>query len=384
MATAVNNSITALENNSLVMLCDDNGDAPVFYLLCAAESVTPEDVSFLVNNARGVICAALNEERAKRLHLPMMTVTQNDDSPHFTVSVEARHGVTTGISAADRATTLQVLATTEDADRDLIMPGHIFPVRAKDGGVLVRQGVTESVTDLLSLAKLPTVGAFCHCLNQQGDFINSEQAKELCNTHSIPLVCISDIIRHRMASESLVEKIAEAELPTRRAGTFRAFAFRSLIDDAEHIALVRGDVALKDAAGNHIPVLVRVQSEHLVGDLLGTESFRSRRNIIGALKSIDEADRGIFVYVRHPRKGVLGKQVAAMDSQESSDNKASQVRELGTGAQILSALGVEKIRLLTNSKRPISGIDAFHLTIVERVPFEPASRSQTKDLVPSM
>lgn len=371
--------LNALRANKMLILVDDASEPPVGYFFASSSSISAKDVSFMVNNARGLICAAMSEERVMELGLSMMTASSNDNSPQFTVSVEARQGISTGISAADRARTLRVLTTTQDARRDLVMPGHIFPIRAKKGGVLVRNAAPEAAVDLLTLANLVPVGALCHCLDDSGSYLDEAGIMQLQKSYSLELTSVSDVIRHRMASESIVEKIAEAQLPTKQAGTFRAIAFRSPIDGAEHLALVKGDIAKQNELGEQVPVLARVQSQHVIGDLLGTGENINRQLIVGALREIEHEERGVFIYVRHPGKGLLSEHARAIATNSYHGTKTSQLRELGIGAQILSSLGAKKIRLLTNSDREILGAKAFQIEIVEHVSFEPHLRKQLEE-----
>lgn len=356
-----------LKARGSVLLVDDVGPVISGFIICSAATITESDVAFLVNHARGIVCAALPEEIHVALSLKLMSEKPPVSGFEFTVSVEARHGVSTGISAADRAQTLRVLSSTKEPTVDLVQPGHIFPVVARKGGVLVRSDVPEAAVDLLKLSSItPCVAVFCQCLNSSGELSSSAELQSLASEQNLPLVYVSEVIRARLASEVIIERIADAKLPTAYAGMFRALAFRSVIDNAEHLVLVKGDVSLKSRESK--AVLVRVQSEHRIGDLLGLKQLLTRSTIQKALKRIDEEGRGVFVYVRHPRKGLLAKQVSELENPVPTPMSA-QLREFGVGAQILSNLGIEKLRLLTNSDRDIHGLGAFHLEVVERVSF---------------
>lgn len=375
----IDNAIAQLRNGGVLVLVDDLLPKPISYLITNASSITAQQVAFMVNAGKGVICAVLSEEQVRHFRLPMMPNQMNEDGLQFTVSVDARHEVTTGISAADRARTLNVLARSDDPPRDLVMPGHILPIRARKGGVLLHSGPAEAVRDLLSAAqknstKNNSVGVLCHILSEQGDILSLEKIGVFCATHSLPSVLVSDIVRQRMATEPLVERISEARLSTKHSGEFLAIAFRSKNDGAEHIALCQGDLQQVDSAGKQVPVLTRVHAEHRIGDLLGTTQLPHRQLIHGALQQINQRGRGIFVYIRHPRKGYLTDQVQAIAQGTKHLPKTAQLRQLGIGAQILLLLGAKRLSLLTNSSREISGIDAFQLEITEHVKFTPVSK----------
>ncbi len=370
MKESINRVFAALKKGSPFVLIDDGSDPALSYLCCAGGSITAEQVSFLVNHGRGVLSAALSHDRLTELGIAPMGNFRDDNSPQFTVSVEARQGVSTGISAADRAKTIRVLAETSDPKRDLVMPGHIFPVSTKKGGVLVKHGAPEAMIDLLCSAHLPPVAAFTHILDDHGGYLSSSHVLPFGNKHDLPVISVSEIVHWRMSLESIVEKLAESTLPTRHAGIFRAVAFRSLIDDAEHLALIKGLPECTDQVFTERPVIVRVQSEHRIGDLLGTDIFQHRQMLDGALEYIHNQGEGVFVYIRHPQKNFLRQQIEAAQSGLTPHSKHSQLRELGVGAQILKKLGVRNIRLLTNSNRIISGLNVFGLTIVERLPYQ--------------
>lgn len=358
----------------MISLLDDGAPQPRLYLAAAASLTTDEMISRMVNEARGVICAGIAEARLKELGLSPMGPKNRHLGVDFSVSVEARQGVSTGISAADRAVTLQTLATTTAPKVDLVTPGHIFPIRAKSGGVLVRSDVAEAAVDLMTLAGLPPVATLCHCLDAGGQFPVPGALPELISRFGLPSLAVTDVIRYRLASESIVYPIASASLPTGLGGEFRAFCFVSRTDQAEHLALVKGDLSELDETGRQSPVLVRVQAEDRFADLLGLKNLMGQQRIRGALAKIKERGRGVFVYVRHPRKGALAQQAAALSGgamEERPVTPAGELRETGIGAQILAELGVKRIALLTNSARDLSAVSAFNLELVDRVPFQP-------------
>ena len=358
-----------IRSGELLLLVDDVGSRRKAYFFCAAATVTPDQISYVVNHGRGVVCAAISEARVQELNLPPMVRTKGALGIDFTISVESRRGVTTGISASDRAQTLKTLATTKDSKLDLVTPGHIFPIRAKAGGVLVRSDIAEAAVDLLILAELSPVGMLSHCLDEQGELLSDQEVDALPDRLKLSAVSISDVIRFRLSSESIVEMVAEAKLPTSFGGEFRAFCFISRTDHAEHLALVKGDLSSLGADGKQEPVLARVQAENRFSDLLGLDSPPGLERIRAALRSIEARGRGVFVYVRHPRKGNLAEQAAALSRQQDFGGSAGELREHGIGAQILSELGVSRIELLTNSSRDIPGISAFNLEVVGRQPF---------------
>ncbi|MCC6221698.1 MAG: 3,4-dihydroxy-2-butanone-4-phosphate synthase [Deltaproteobacteria bacterium] len=378
--TEVSRAIEALKAGKLIVAIDDASKHISGYLVLAAEKVLSRDICFMVNFGRGVISAAITEERLADLGLHMMTPAKANSAPDFFVSVDARNNVTTGISASDRAATLQALATTAHPKLDLVMPGHIFPLRANNGGVLVNSGIAEASTDLLKLANLVPVAAICHCLNKDGDFASYEELLELADVNDLRTVGISDIIKHKLATENIIEKIADTRIPLKQHGTFRAVVFRSKSDDSEHLALIKGDIGELASDGTSRAVLVRVQAEHRIGDLLGIDNANTRDSIHSALSTISEAGCGVLVYIRHPKKGVLQAQVEALARKSAfTPTKSRELRETGIGFQILSALGIRRIKLLTNSSQELAGIKAFSVEIVDRLPLKPQeSISQEK------
>lgn len=384
MSPTLEPATRALRNGSIVVLVDDVASPRRAFLVTGATAITASEVCALVNAGRGVILAALPEERAAELRLPLMHPELERSSRwSFTVSVEAREGVTTGISANDRAQTLRTLARTADARRDLVSPGHIFPLRARSGGVLVRPDLAEAAVDLMALAGLPPTAAVSHCLDDSGELLPEGRFGELSTSLGAPIVTISELVGHRLRTEPLVELIAKARLPIANAGELVAYCFRSRIDHAEHIALVKGDLELKDADGTQVPVLVRVQAEYRLGDL-GLTPHDGLERMHLALRGIAAAGRGVFVYIRHPRTGALRRQaveLAQLPRNEKQRNDTSlflppaemALREHGVGAQILHALGVRRAILLTGTQRALPGLDAFGIEIVSRQPFSTES-----------
>ncbi len=389
--------ISHLSRRGFALLIDDARVGKRVYMVGPTNPISLETVAKMADSARGILWAAVDEARLKELRLPLMPSRMGaDPALEMSVSVEARHGVTTGISASDRATTLNTLATTKESLFDLVTPGHIFPVRSRAGGVLIRSGVAEAAADLCSAIGSPRVAAVCECLTEQGDHLSEKQAPTLAADLDAPLITITQLIRHRLSHENLVEHVASAQLPTIHAGVFTSHCFRSKLDGAEHLVLVKGDMRKPDEKGfgtiepnSAEPLLVRVQAEDRLGDLFGMQPLPGRARMLGALKYIDQAGRGIFVYIRHPRRGTLSTQTnllsetLALDKDKKDNSKvgsrqnkaeiglSQEIRELGIGAQILKALGVKRIRILSNSAKKIVGAEAFGLSIEGYEKFEP-------------
>lgn len=366
-------AISSIRAGNPVIVVDDATDPGSVFLVAPASSISEQQVCAMVNHGGGVICAALPEERIRELELPPMSASKRmaETGLEFTVSVEAREGVSTGISAADRARTLRQLAVTTNPKQDLVMPGHIFPTRARHGGVLVRSTISEASVDLLTLASVTPAAAFCHCLDHTGAQLKVDSARELARQTGFSTIYLSDLINARLAAETHVEHGALITLPTKRNGTFRALSVRTSLDNGEHLVLLKGFSDQNFASEKDQPLLVRVQAENRIGDLLGTTSFPSRRSLNGALNAINQEGRGIFVYIRHRGQDYLRKQLELQQvSTSTPDGRLAEMRQTGIGAQILRSLGVKKMKLLTNSTRNLSSISSFGLEIVETVPFE--------------
>lgn len=363
----VKSAILALNAKKPCLLLDDTIENLQGYLVEPAIYASEKSLAKLVNLGKSVICLALPAARVEELGLPAMSVNASQIAPFdFTVSVEARHGVTTGISAADRAKTLQAIASTKNPRLDLVSPGHIFPIKVKNGGVLVRSAPAEAAVDLLKLSSIEPAATICHVLDEQGKFLSEKNLISLAKSENLPLVRISEIIHSRLSNEPILERIAEAALPTKIAGDFKAVCFRSKIDQAEHLALIKGTLDLKEPSGLQEPILTRVQAENKIGDLLGIGKISSRERIEHCLDLIRKEGRGIFVYIRHPRNDMLKRQIEKRTA-PNSGNRAYQFREFGVGAQILSNLGAKRLRLLSNVEPEIAGLSAFDLEIVERL-----------------
>ncbi len=371
----IEEALEELRQGRMIILIDDEDRENEGDLVMAAEKVTPEAINFMAKYGRGLICLALTEERADALNLPPMV--QDNASPNqtaFTVSIEARKGVTTGISAADRATTILTAIADDAKPTDLVRPGHVFPIRAKKGGVLVRAGHTEGAVDLARIAGLKPAGVICEIMNDDGTMARLPDLERFAATHGLRIVTIADIIAYRLRKERLVRRAVETTIPTRYGGEFRAIAYENDVDFHEHLALVKGDI------GPDEPVLVRVHSECLTGDVFGSERCDCGDQLRCAMRMIAREGRGVIVYMHQEGRGIgLVNKLKAYNLQDQGLDTVEANRELGfepdlrdygIGAQILLDLGVRKMRLMTNNPKKIKGLEGYGLEIVERVPIE--------------
>lgn len=381
----IEEALEQIRQGRMVILVDDEDRENEGDLCLAAEKVTPEAINFMAREGRGLICLSLSETRADELDLPLM-VRENSSSfgTAFTVSIEARRGVTTGISAADRAHTIQVAIADDTTARDLARPGHVFPLRARNGGVLVRAGQTEGSVDLARLAGLKPAGVICEIMNDDGTMSRMPQLRQFAERHGLLIVTIADLVAYRMRTELLVRRAAETRLPT-AVGEFQAIVYENDVDQAQHMALVMGKI---DPAK---PVLVRVHSECLTGDVFGSSRCDCGEQLHAAMRMIAEEGCGVVLYMRQEGRGIglVNKLRAYTLQDEGHDtveaNEAlgfkADLRDYGIGAQILSELGIHKIRLLTNNPRKIIGLEGYQLEIVDRVSIQmPATQANIRYL----
>jgi len=372
--STIEDAIEDIKSGKIIVVCDDEDRENEGDLTMAAQFATPEAINFMAMYGRGLICLTLTPEKCIELDLPQMV--QNNEatfSTAFTVSVEARHGVTTGISAADRAHTIQTAIKPGAKPTDLVQPGHVFPLRAKPGGVLERTGQTEAGVDLARLAGLEPAGVICEIMNEDGTMSRVPDLVPYCKKHNLKMVTVADLIKYRRKNEKLVQRVADARLPT-RFGDFRAIGYRSLLDNEEHVALVKGDV---DGAEN---VLVRVHSECLTGDVFGSMRCDCGEQLYHAMRMIEEDGKGVLLYMSQEGRGIgiLNKlrayelQEQGMDTVQANEELGfpPDLRDYGIGAQILVDLGLTSIRQMTNNPKKIKGLEGYGLKIVERVPIE--------------
>lgn len=364
-----------IKNGKMVILVDDEDRENEGDLYIAAEMATPEAVNFMAKLGRGLICLTVTEELADKLGLPPM-VDDNTSAytTAFTVSIDSAEGITTGISAADRSKTIMDSVKDNAKPTDFVRPGHIFPLRAKTGGVLVRTGQTEGSVDLSRLAGLKPAGVICEMMNDDGTMSRMPDLEKFAKEHDLKIVSVADVIEYRLRKDRLVRRMAEANIPTKFGGDFLGIAYENDVDIHEHMALVKGDI------DPEVPVLVRVHSECLTGDVLGSKRCDCGEQLQGAMKMIEKEGAGVIVYMHQEGRGIglvnkikaYGLQDKGMDTVEANEYLGfkADLRDYGIGAQILLDLGVKKLRIMTNNPKKIKGLEGFGLEVVDRVPIE--------------
>ena len=371
---SIEDAVRDIAQGRMVILVDDEDRENEGDLCMAAEKATAADINFMAKHGRGLVCLTLTPERVRQLNLPMMTDANTSSfGTAFTVSVEAKKGVTTGISAHDRAVTIKTAIDPRTKPDDLARPGHVFPLKARPGGVLQRAGQTEGSVDLARLAGLYPSGVICEVMSEDGTMARVPELSVFAKKHGLKLVTIKDLINYRMRTEKFVNRVADVSLPT-EYGEFRAMAFGNIVDDNIHLALVKGEIKPEDK------VLVRVHSECLTGDVFGSRRCDCGWQLHAAMRMVEKEGKGVILYMRQEGRGIgLEAKLKAYELQEKGLDTVEanlklgfkpDLRDYGIGAQILVGLGVRKMRLITNNPKKIVGLEGYGLAVVERVPIQ--------------
>ncbi|MDZ7831567.1 MAG: bifunctional 3,4-dihydroxy-2-butanone-4-phosphate synthase/GTP cyclohydrolase II [Desulfobacterales bacterium] len=372
---SVEEAIKEIRDGRMVILVDDEDRENEGDLTMAAEAVTPEAINFMAKYGRGLVCLAMTPDRIEALNLPMM-VSNNTSrfQTGFTVSIEARHGVTTGISAADRATTIQAAIADDAKPEDVVRPGHVFPLRARRGGVIVRTGQTEGSVDLARLAGLKPAAVICEIMDEDGTMARMPSLEKFSEEHGIGICTIEKLIEYRMRTESFVHKAVEATVPTAHAGTFKVIVYENDMEDLQHIALIKGEIDPEN------PTLVRVHSECLTGDIFGSMRCDCGDQLHKSMEMMDKEGSGVLLYVRQEGRGIglVNKlkayvlQDQGYDTVEANEKLGfkADLRDYGIGAQVLADLGIRKMRLITNNPKKIVGLEGYGLSVVEQIPMQ--------------
>ena len=354
--------ITDAKKGKMFILVDDENRENEGDLVVPAEKINSEKINFMAKYGRGLICLALSGRRIEELNLPLMP--QHNTSRRktaFTISIEAKRGISTGISAKDRAKTIKVAIDIKSNSKDISTPGHIFPLRAQDGGVLVRAGHTEAAVDIASLANLNPSGVICEIMNDDGTMARRDDLFKFSKEHKLKIATISDLISYRRKKEKIIERTLETKINSKFGGNFKLIVYKNKLVPAEHIALVKGNINSKK------PVLVRVHALNFLNDILGNSSFANNNQIKKAMEMINKKRNGILVIIREPRSWTLSQRIK---STSNNTKKNNQLRDYGVGAQILIDLGVKYMNLISNSKKTIIGLEGYGLKIKQTIPIK--------------